>query len=157
SIISYQIYDNVGPAGGFFYGLKKFLESNCEFVWLMDDDIIPHPGCLEALIKYAEFEPYVFSKVQKVTGEEVQAFGWWGVLISKSIVSKVGLPIKDFFYWTEDTEYLQNRMIRKFKIIPYRCESAVVEHLHQRNGNRPSWYYYYTIRNTLYYRTRIFP
>src|SRR5690606_10584656 len=117
SIISYQIYDNVGPAGGFFYGLKKFLESSCEFVWLMDDDIIPHPGCLEALIKYAEFEPYVFSKVQKVTGEEVQAFGWWGVLISKNIVRKVGLPIKDFFYWTEDTEYLQNRMIRKFKII----------------------------------------
>ncbi len=154
---SFQFFDNVGPAGGFYYGLKKFQESKCDFVWLMDDDIIPKPGCLQALMDCTDTEPYVFSKVLKKTGEEVQAFGWWGVLISKQIVEKVGLPIKDYFYWTEDTEYLQNRMIRKNKIIPFRCGSAVVQHLHSRAGIRPSWYYYYTIRNTLYYRTRIFP
>ncbi|UBZ06852.1 glycosyltransferase [Salegentibacter mishustinae] len=157
SKISFEIYDNVGPAGGFYYGLKKFQESKSDYVWLMDDDIIPEPGCLQALMDCADSEPYVFPKVVKKTGEEVRAFGWWGVLISKQIVEKAGLPIKDFFYWTEDTEYLQNRMIRKNGIIPYRCGNAVVEHLHKRTGNKPSWYYYYTIRNTLYYRTRIFP
>jgi hypothetical protein len=157
SKISFQIFDNVGPAGGFYYGLKKFRESKSDFVWLMDDDIIPEPGCLQALMDCTDTEPYLFPKVLKKMGDEVHAFGWWGVLISKQIVEKAGLPIKDFFYWTEDTEYLQNRMIRKHKIIPYRCESAVVQHLHNRDGIRPSWYYYYTIRNTLYYRTRIFP
>src|SRR5690606_18031277 len=100
SKISFQIYDNVGPAGGFYYGLKKFQESFCDFVWLMDDDIIPNPECLQALIDCSDLEPYIFSKVQKKTGEEVEAFGWWGVLIAKKIVEKVGLPIKDFFYWT---------------------------------------------------------
>lgn len=157
SRISFRIFDNVGPAGGFYYGLKKFQESKCDFVWLMDDDIIPEPVCLQALIDCTDSEPYVFSKVFEKTGDEVVSFGWWGVLISKQIVEKAGLPIKDFFYWTEDTEYLQNRMIRKHKIIPYRCESAIVQHLQSRDGKRPSWYYYYTIRNTLYYRTRIFP
>lgn len=157
SRISFQIFDNVGPAGGFYYGLKKFRNSDCDFVWLMDDDIIPEPGCLHSLMDCTNTELYVFSKVLKKTGEEVLSFGWWGVLISKQVVEKAGLPIKDFFYWTEDTEYLQNRLIRKHKIIPYRCASAVVQHLHSRDGIRPSWYYYYTIRNTLYYRTRIFP
>lgn len=156
SKISFQIYNNVGPAGGFYYGLKKFQESKCDFVWLMDDDIIPEPGCLQALIDCTNTQPYVFSKVLNIKGEEVRAFGWWGVLISKEIVQKVGLPIIDFFYWTEDTEYLQNRMIRKHQIIPYRCETAVVKHL-SGEGKKPSWYHYYTIRNTLYYRTRIFP
>ncbi|WP_282018313.1 glycosyltransferase [Salegentibacter mishustinae] len=156
-LVSFKTFDNVGPAGGFFFGLEKFLESSSDYVWLMDDDIIPEPDCLQNLIACTEKNSYVFSKVLKNSGGEVRAFGWWGILISRTIVQRVGLPIKDFFYWKEDTEYLQNRMIRKFQIIPYRCKTAVVKHLHNREGKRPNWYYYYTIRNTLYYRMKIFP
>ena len=156
-IISYAIYDNSGPAGGFYYGLKKFMASSCDYVWLMDDDIVPKPSCLKALIDCTVKEDYVFSKVLKPDGNQAISFGWWGVLISKEIVEKVGLPIKEFFYWTEDTEYLQNRMIRSYGIIPFRCDKAMVVHLHQRSGTKPSWYFYYTIRNTLYYRSRLFP
>ncbi len=156
-VVSYKVYDNLGPAGGFHQGLKHFLDSDSDYVWLMDDDIIPESDCLTELIKCTKESPYVFSKVFKPNGEEVKSFGWWGILISKSVVEKVGLPIKELFYWAEDTEYLQNRIMREFKIIPYRCEYGSVQHLHNRSSTRPFWYYYYTIRNTLFYRTRIFP
>src|SRR5690606_12056408 len=146
SKISFQVFDNVGPAGGFYYGMKELFNSQCDFVWLMDDDIVPEPTCLSALLDIARKDPYVFPEVLKPNGEQIKAFGWWGVLISREIVDKVGLPMKDFFYWCEDTEYLQNRMIRKNGIIPYRSEKAIVTHLHQRNGGKPPWYYYYTIR-----------
>src|SRR5690606_28177351 len=52
---------------------------------------------------------------------------------------------------------LQNRMIRKYKIIPFRCKEGVVVNLHTRSGARPSWHYYYTPRNTIYYRLNLFP
>ncbi len=157
NVVSFQIYDNVGPAGGFYYGLKHFLNSDSDYVWLMDDDVIPDKNCLAELVKCTKESPYVFSKVFKPNGEEVKSFGWWGILISKTVVENVGLPLKELFYWAEDTEYLQNRIMREFKIIPYRCEHGSVQHLHNRSSTRPFWYYYYTIRNTLFYRTRIFP
>lgn len=157
--VSLEIYDNVGPAGGFYYGLKEFLKSDCDYVWLMDDDVVPEPNCLKELLKGIGHSSYAFPKVIDPAGKQIQelAFGWWGVLLRKNLVEKVGLPIKEFFYWCEDTEYLQNRMIRKNGIIPYRSSKATVTHLHDRHSNKPSWYYYYTIRNTLYYRSRIFP
>lgn len=156
-IVSYMIYDNLGPAGGFHQGIKYFLDGECDYVWLMDDDILPDENCLTELIKCTEESPYIFPKVFKPNGEEVISFGWWGVLVSRIVIEKIGLPIKELFYWAEDTEYLQNRIMREFKINPYRSQTAIVEHLHNRSSTRPFWYYYYTIRNTLYYRTRIFP
>lgn len=156
-VISYEIHDNCGPAGGFYFGLKKFLNSNTDYAWLMDDDVVPQANCLEELMKCSKYKPYILPKTYKSNGEQVVSFGWWGVLLSKKVVEKAGLPIKDFFYWTEDTEYLQNRMIREHKIIPHRCEKARVAHLHERDAYKPDWFYYYTIRNTLYYRSRIFP
>lgn len=157
--VSFEIYDNVGPAGGFYYGLKEFLKSDYDYIWLMDDDVVPEPNCLENLISGIGHSSYAFPKVVNPEGKEFQelAFGWWGVLLKKDLVEKVGLPMKEFFYWCEDTEYLQNRMIRKNGIIPYRSNKARVTHLHDRHSNKPPWYYYYTVRNTLYYRSRIFP
>lgn len=157
SKVSYDLFDNIGPAGGFHFGLNKFLNSDCDYVWLMDDDILPEPNCLEELLFCAEKHPYIFPQVLNHNGQPIKGFGWWGVLISIGIVKRVGLPLKEFFYWTEDTEYLQNRMIRKNKISPYECEEAIVSHLHKRSEKKPDWYYYYTIRNTLHYRIRLFP
>ena len=39
-IISEEFHDNVGPAGGFYYGLKRFQAHDNNYAWLMDDDII---------------------------------------------------------------------------------------------------------------------
>lgn len=156
--ITYEVYDNIGPAGGFYYGLKEFLDSESDYVWLMDDDVIPTPDCLQQLLGVSSIkEKYIVPRVVNPQGEQVFGFGWWGVLLAKELVEEVGLPLKDFFYWGEDTEYLQNRMIREYGVIPLKSNKAVVSHLHKRNEKRPDWYYYYTIRNTVHYRRSIFP
>jgi rhamnopyranosyl-N-acetylglucosaminyl-diphospho-decaprenol beta-1,3/1,4-galactofuranosyltransferase len=151
-LISYSHYNNEGPAGGFHYGLARFLDGPWNYVWLMDDDVMVEKECLLELMKLAPEHAYIFPKVIKMDGDEIVSFGWWGVILSRTLVERAGLPIKEFFYWAEDTEYLQNRIMRKLGEKPYRCTTAVVTHLHQRNVKRPSWYYYYTMRNTLYYR-----
>lgn len=154
-IISYSRYENEGPAGGFYYGLARFLEGSWRYAWLMDDDVMVDKTCLNELIKDTPNHSYIFPKVVKADGEEVVSFGWWAVLIARINIERAGLPLKELFYWAEDTEYLQNRLMRVYGIIPYRSATARVTHLHQRNEKRPSWYYYYTIRNTLYYRNYI--
>jgi hypothetical protein len=45
--------------------------------------------------------------------------------------------------------------MRVHGIQPVRCTSAKVEHLHDRTRSKPTWYYYYAPRNTLYYRNYI--
>jgi GT2 family glycosyltransferase len=153
--ISVQFQDNVGPAGGFYFGLKNFLEHEAEFAWLMDDDIMVQNDCLKVLLEEGKSSNFVFPKVITTAGEEVVSFGWWGTLLSRDLVARVGLPMKELFYWAEDTEYLQNRIARKHKEKPLRIMNAVVQHLHNRTAKRPSWYYYYTVRNTLIYRNYI--
>lgn len=155
-LISHDLYDNVGPAGGFYYGIKKFTESGYDYVWLMDDDIFPDPSCLENLVSKTNKHSFIYPTVLKPSGETVEAFGWWGVLISREVVQEAGMPLKELFYWIEDTEYLQNRIHWKNKIEVYRSTEARVLHLHKRALKRPDWYYYYVMRNTLHYRFRYF-
>ena len=44
---------NLGGAGGFALGIEQAIETEFDFVWLMDDDCIPDQGALAALIKVA--------------------------------------------------------------------------------------------------------
>ena len=152
TFLNYDHYDNPGPAGGFYHGLRKFLEEDYEYAWLMDDDVVVRGDCLKQLLLCTKNGEYLCPKVMTENGKELGSYGWWGVLLSKSVVERAGLPLKDLFYWTEDTEYLQHRIRRIHKGVLFRCRAAVVSHLHSRAHKRPSWYYYYVIRNTLFYR-----
>ena len=154
-LITYEFLDNPGPAGGFSAGLQRFVQQQMSHVWLMDDDVVVQGDCLKELLRCVVSEEFVYPKVLTENGEELGAYGWWGLILSKKVVEKVGLPKTELFYWVEDTEYLQHRIRRVNKIIPFRCKSAVVRHLHIRNEKRPSWYYYYVLRNTLFYRIYI--
>lgn len=42
--------ENSGGAGGFHAGLSLALKGDCDWFWLMDDDAIPEPEALEALL-----------------------------------------------------------------------------------------------------------
>lgn len=42
--------ENLGGAGGFHLGVVTALEQGADRVWLMDDDVVPAPGCLDALL-----------------------------------------------------------------------------------------------------------
>jgi rhamnopyranosyl-N-acetylglucosaminyl-diphospho-decaprenol beta-1,3/1,4-galactofuranosyltransferase len=44
-----HMLSNVGSAGGFFMGMKWARDRGTEWIWLMDDDGVPAPNCLEKL------------------------------------------------------------------------------------------------------------
>lgn len=43
---------NTGSANGYNIGLKNARKSDCEFIFILDDDNVPETGCIENLIKY---------------------------------------------------------------------------------------------------------
>lgn len=51
--------ENIGGAGGFYYGVKQAYEDNYDWVWIMDDDAFPTPACLENLEPYYDLEDTV--------------------------------------------------------------------------------------------------
>lgn len=49
---------NVGGAGGFAAGIARALvRHDADWVWVMDDDTIPRPGALQALLRALELSP----------------------------------------------------------------------------------------------------
>ena len=48
---------NIGGAGGFAYGLALALADAADLVWLMDDDTVPEPGALRAMLYARALHP----------------------------------------------------------------------------------------------------
>ena len=46
--------DNLGGAGGFHLGTRRAHRDGFDRVWLMDDDVVPAPDCLEVLLSRDE-------------------------------------------------------------------------------------------------------
>jgi dTDP-4-dehydrorhamnose reductase len=47
---------NLGSAGGQFAGIKAAYEAGAEWIWLMDDDVVPEPDALEKLLEATQLE-----------------------------------------------------------------------------------------------------
>uniref|UniRef100_UPI00286E45D0 glycosyltransferase n=1 Tax=Nocardioides sp. TaxID=35761 RepID=UPI00286E45D0 len=45
---------NLGGAGGFHLGVRRAYDAGFDRIWLMDDDVVPAPECLAALIAVDE-------------------------------------------------------------------------------------------------------
>jgi GT2 family glycosyltransferase len=43
--------DNLGSSGGQYSGIKTAFEEGAEWIWTMDDDVVPVPDCLENLLE----------------------------------------------------------------------------------------------------------
>ncbi len=146
---------NIGGAGGFNFGIKRSLESEYDFIWLMDDDSVPEPDALEQLIINANDSNLGFlaSKVlwkdSSICNMNVPRMGirkkvkdfytecvpicmatFVSLLIPQDIIYDVGLPIKEFFIWTDDLEFTR-RISRKYKA--YLVNSSIV--VHKTNTN----------------------
>lgn len=52
---------NLGGAGGFAFGMRKALEGDYSYAWLMDDDSMPEKDALESLVRKAELVRDEFS------------------------------------------------------------------------------------------------
>ncbi len=122
---------NLGGAGGFYYGFKYATEHHYDYIWAMDDDCIPKSNALEELICHGEklgdygfLASKVLWKDNTICKMNIQRESLWrnvndwevdlvpimmtsfvSIFVPTSKVKKYGLPIKEFFIWTDDWEF----------------------------------------------------
>jgi len=125
-----SLEQNTGGAGGFSTGMKYAFEQGADYVWMMDDDAMPHLNALEELMKYATPQ-HIFASLavheQQISWEmtvktgdiwqathnpadilekmEVYSLPFLGFMIHREMVEKIGLPDTAFFIAADDTEY----------------------------------------------------
>lgn len=141
--------ENTGGAGGFATGMQYAFEHGADYVWMMDDDAIPHPTALEELIRYATPE-HIYGSLA-VNGEdtawattllannktvhlknhvpelaEVQSLPFLGFLTSKEIYQNIGLPDASYFIAADDVEYCMRAQHAGHKI--FICGQSQIEH-----------------------------
>lgn len=132
-----RLANNLGGAGGFHTGVVEFLQSsNCDYVWLMDDDGFPTSSCLEKLIEYSNKNSYLGPVVLSEKDKNSLAFPirlpsslrtidklsdlkdcqkellgvvlpFNGTLISREIVTKIGSPDPKYFIWGDEVDYTE--------------------------------------------------
>jgi GT2 family glycosyltransferase len=149
---------NSGPAGGWARALEIFRDENWAFGWILDDDIIPPADGLARLMEEMARlgdRALVIPRVRQPSGVVTAYPAWHGALLTHEIVQEVGVPLADFFWWNEDTEYLMWRIPRAGFPLVY-SRQVIVEHSKGRGqfGN-PPWKYYYESRNTVYWHFRM--
>lgn len=88
----------------------------------------------------------------------VETSSFVSLLISKEVVRKVGLPLKEFFIWADDVEYTL-RITKNGFMGLYAKESLV---LHKTKTNYSAvevhdWRYYYNVRNWLWIYKLYYP
>lgn len=148
---------NLGGAGGFQYGIRYATEHNYDYVWVMDDDCMPKEDALANLLKADHklggnygwlaskvlWRDYtictmniprrtVFQKVDDFTSAivPVKMASFVSLFIPVAVVKEIGLPIKEFFIWTDDWEYTR-RISRRYPC--YLCNDSVVIHKSKSN------------------------
>ncbi|WP_251423727.1 glycosyltransferase family 2 protein [Veillonella agrestimuris] len=149
--------ENLGGAGGFQFGMKYAVEQGFDFVWIMDDDCIPQNTSAEELLKaYHSVNGkcgFLSSKVlwkdksictmnvpRATMYKNVTDFdspmvpcvmaSFVSFFVSSDVVKEVGLPIKEFYIWTDDWEYTR-RISLKYPC--YLVNNSVV--IHKSNSN----------------------
>lgn len=123
---------NLGGAGGFAYGVREAALAGYDALWLMDDDTLPTPTALEALLQadralqgqYGWLSSRALApdgtdqpmNLQRVTpykdlpnfdGERIPAVmaSFVSLFLRTETVRQYGLPIAEFFIWSDDWEY----------------------------------------------------
>ena len=134
-LVAHRLDHNRGGAGGFHEGLRLAVERGADLAWLMDDDGLPDPGCLDMLLTHggldfwgpvvvdeADPERLVFpirlpggTRVVHDTAAVERAavdglvrdvvIPFNGVLVTRDLAEGIGYPREEFFIWGDDHEY----------------------------------------------------
>lgn len=176
----YKNDKNTGGSGGFSKGIKLILDSELEFdyLWIMDDDVLPKKDCLKILLKNVDNEHKVvipnrstgnfidkpilsfnWTKVTKSITQkdygtlnfdktEVVDIPFEGPLISFDIVKKVGPSNDKYFILFDDSDYSQ-RCLKYTKIFFVRDAHLNRQILVNNNQYLFNWKNYYLIRNEI--------
>lgn len=149
NLILLKQVENTGGAGGFAAGMKYAFEHDADYVWMMDDDAVPHQTALEELMKHAtpqhiygslavngrdtawttslvaqNKDVHIKSEIPDLA--EVQSLPFLGYLTSKVIYQKLGLPDTSYFIAADDVEYCMRAHKAGFKT--YICGESQIEH-----------------------------
>ena len=154
---------NLGGSGGFYYGMKLAYESGYDWIWIMDDDVIPTPDALEALLTakgHVKNPSFLASCVYSMDGTAMNTpeisryttngYRFWyenlnnkmvrlahatfvSLLINRNAIEKCGLPLKDYFIWGDDTEYTM-RVIGRYGAA-YIVGDSKVYHMREIKSN----------------------
>ncbi len=127
-----RLAENAGGAGGFHAGLRRAHAEGAKWAWLMDDDTIPRPGALEALlrpddpeailrasvavwkdgrlhpmnapgIERERVEPLIEAAPERLLPLRTATFV--SLLVHRTAVDRFGLPEARYFIWSDDIEY----------------------------------------------------
>lgn len=125
---------NLGGAGGFEYGIKKAVEAGYEYIWIMDDDTLPEKTALHELfiadkalngewgflssvaywtdgtvcrmnIQKRNIFKHVGLKEYERSYAPIAMCSFVSLLVKSDVICEVGLPIGEYFIWTDDYEF----------------------------------------------------
>ena len=139
----YNTGANLGGAGGFEFGVREAVLKGYKYIWIMDDDTWPEEDALSELFKvdkktngdwgFLSSVAYwtdgsicrmniqkrnIFKHIGKKEYETefspIKMCSFVSLLVKSEIVKELGLPIGDYFIWTDDYEFT-GRISRKYK------------------------------------------
>lgn len=173
---------NLGGAGGFAFGVKAAAQAGYAYLWLMDDDTLPEPGALQAFLQadkdlqgeygwlssraltpagkdqpmnrqrktpYRDVDGYEQPLVPSVMASFVSLF------IPLVVVRRFGLPIAEFFIWSDDWEYTRriSRSLPCYTVsdsrVVHAMQNSTVVNIAADSPNRWERYRYF-YRNDVY-------
>ena len=182
-IFYYNTGQNLGGAGGFHTGIAIAAESGqYEYIWIMDDDCLPERTALAKLLEADEIlqgsygwlssqclwtdgqlcqmnlqrkTPYTDIKdfSQKIIPAQMASFV--SLFLKRKTVALFGLPIKEFFIWTDDWEYTRRisralpcYVVRDSRVVHAMQNPTVVNIATDTAERLPRYQYFY--RNDVY-------
>lgn len=152
-VIYHNTGSNLGGAGGFQFGVKKAVEAEYEYVWIMDDDTFVEENALRAFmdtdkdlkgnwgflssvaywtdgnicrmnIQKRNIFKHIGKKEYAMKYAPIKMCSFVSLLVKTKVIKEVGLPIGEYFIWTDDYEFT-GRISKKYPcyVVP---ESRVV-------------------------------
>lgn len=120
---------NVGNAGGQASGIARAMALGYDWMWCMDDDVAPLPQALSVQLEAGKKHDFINSYKQR-NGARMFLYNWFnprtvrktgrpvvgdlqpvnfghfeGLLVSRKVVERIGLPDTRTFVWGEDIIY----------------------------------------------------
>ncbi len=176
-ILYVKTKDNIGGAGGFKVGIEIAENFSSDWFWLMDDDVEPMSGALEYQLQFTNISECINPSKKALDGESLEWWGWLdlktlrekpipeenfrenyafvnmacfeGLLISKKIVEKIGLPNPEFFIYGDDVVYGYKASLYTQCI--YLTKPTFIKKLKKKNFHKRFGKYYPFASNTLSY------
>ena len=162
---------NTGGAGGFAAGIARALELGATALWLMDDDTVPRPDALAALLAtFARHRPALAaSRVLWTDGRDhpmntprsrpcgvpgharIRSASFVSVLLDAAAVRACGAPVADYFLWNDDFEYTLRLLRGRLGLL---CAASVVEHHTAAPVFDVGARFFYEVRNKVWLFTR---